>query len=339
MSDNDTLRVALVGPGRIATAHLHAIAAASDDVSLTAVAGLPHERARTEELAQAYRAQRAIHEFGDVLAADDIDAVVLTVPNHLHAELSIALLDHGKHVLVEKPLANTVAEVDAIIAAAEHNRRTVMVGQCRRFFRGAQEAKRAVAELGRPRTLVHTLGVYVEDAAVAWWKSAAQTGGLAVGLNGPHVIDTMTWLIDASPVRVYAQTRRLRDRWEGEDEAVLLVEFDDGSLGTGYLSLNCQPAVNDRRINGPHGSIRLIDDRNLWIDGNVAATEEVTPYIHGDSAFDAQFAEFVSAIREDRVPVSSAHEARTVVAIMQAVHASQATGASVDLAGVGVGLR
>lgn len=331
MSDQSKLNVALVGPGRIATAHLHAVIAAADLATLVAVVGVPDERDRTEELARTYGAQRAVHDFGDVLTADDIDAVVLTVPNHLHAELAIALLDHGKHVLVEKPLATTVAEVDAMIAAAERSGRTLMVGQCRRFFRGAQEAKRAVERLGRPRTLVHSLGVYVEDAAVGWWRSAAQAGGLAVGLNGPHVIDTMTWLIDANPVRVYARTRRLRDQWEGEDEAVLVVEFDDGSLGTGHLSLNSVPPVNDRRVNGPDGSVLLLDDRNLWVDGQSVVSEELTPYIDGDSAFDAQFVEFAAAIAEGRLPASDAYHARTVVAIMEAVHASQLCGAPVDL--------
>lgn len=326
-----TLNVALVGPGRIAQAHLHAIAAATDRARLVAVAGLPHERSRTEELATRYGAERAVHDFGEVLTAGDIDAVVLTVPNHLHAPMAVDVLGHGKHVLVEKPLANSVAEVDAMIEAAERNSRVLMTAQCRRFFRGAQEAKHAVAQLGRPRTLIHTLGVYVEDAAVDWWKSASQAGGLAVGLNGPHVIDTMSWFIDATPTRVYAQTRRLRDRWEGEDEAVLLVEFDDGSLGTGYLSLNCRPSVNERIVNAPDGSIRLTDDRNLWIDGDQVVAEEVTPYIEGDSAFDAQFVEFASAIAEGRLPLSNAYEARRVVAIMAAVHASQHSGAPVDL--------
>lgn len=333
MSDN-ILNVALVGPGRIATAHLHAVAAASSHARLVAVAGVPQERSRTEELANKYGAQRAVHDFDEVLTADDIDAVVLTVPNHLHAPLATALLEHGKHVLVEKPLANTVDEVDTMIDAAERNNRVLMTAQCRRFFRGAQEAKKVVAQLGRPRSLIHTLGVYVEDAAVEWWKSASQAGGLAVGLNGPHVIDTMIWLIDATPTRVYAQTRRLRDRWEGEDEAVLLVEFDDGSLGTGYLSLNCRPAVNERIVNAPDGSVRLTDDRNLLVDGSAVVTEEVTPYIDGDSAFDAQFIEFAAAIRESRLPLSNAYEARKVVAIMQAVHASQASGTPIDLAQV-----
>lgn len=325
------LRVALIGPGRIATAHLEAIAAASDVATLVAVAGLPHEKARTEELAARYNAERAVHNTDDILGADDIDAVVLTVPNHVHARLCTALVENGKHVLVEKPLANSLADADSMIASATSHDRIVMVGQCRRFFEGSQVAKATIHELGGPVSFVHLLGVFVERAETEWWTSSADAGGLALGLNGPHVIDSMLWLIGSKPTRVYARTRRLRDQWEGEDEVILVIDFEDGSLGTGYISLNSRPPVNDRWINGPAGSMQLGDDRNLSINGKMTVQQEVTPYIHGDSSFERQFREFVSAITEKRTPQSSAAEARVVVAVMEAARISHQTGQPVDL--------
>ncbi|HXV92128.1 MAG TPA: Gfo/Idh/MocA family oxidoreductase [Pseudonocardia sp.] len=325
------LRVALIGPGRIATAHLEAITAAPDAATLVAVAGLDHERARTEELAARYGAERAEHDAEAVLAAPDVDAVVLTVPNHVHASLAVAALEGGKHVLVEKPLATTVADTDLMIAAAEKYDRTLMAAQCRRFFEGAQTAKRRIGELGGPVSLVHLLGVFAERAATGWWRSAADVGGLALGLNGPHVVDTMLWLIGTPPVRVYARTRRLREEWEGEDEAVVVVDFADGSLGTGYLSLNARQPVNDRWINGPGGTMRLTDDRNLWIDGAPVVEEEVVPYIHGDASFRRQFREFAEAVTTGRVPQASAAEVRPVAAVMEAALRSARTGRPVEL--------
>jgi UDP-N-acetyl-2-amino-2-deoxyglucuronate dehydrogenase len=324
------LRVALVGPGRIATAHLEAISAAPV-ACLTAVAGLPHETGRTEELAARYGAKRAEHSVEAILEATDIDAVVLTVPNHIHASLSVALMESGKHVLVEKPLATTVADTDLMIAASEKYDRVLMAAQCRRFFDGAQIAKQRIGELGRPISLVHLLGVYAEHAATQWWKSASDVGGLALGLNGPHVVDTMLWLVGATPTRVYARTRRLRDEWEGEDEAVLVVDFADGSLGTGYLSLNTRQPVNDRWITGPKGTMRLTDDRNLWLDGVALVQQEVTPYINGDVSFERQFHEFAEAVLHNRVPQASAREVRPVAAVLEAALQSQHTGLPVDL--------
>jgi predicted dehydrogenase len=322
------LRVALVGPGRIATAHLDAIAAAPDLARLVAVSGLTHEHERTAELAHRYGADRIEP---DVAAAEDIDAVVLTVPNHVHAPLATELLAAGKHVLVEKPLATTLAEADLMIAAAERHDRVLMAAQCRRFFRGAQLAKERVGDLGGPVSLVHHLGVFAEGAAAEWWRSAADTGGLALGLNGPHVVDSMLWLVGAAPTRVYARTRRLRPHWEGEDEAVLVVDFADGSLGTGYLSLNSREPVNDRWITGPEGVLRLIDDRTLHLDGTCLLDEPVTPYIEGDSAFRAQFREFAEAVLDKRVPLASAREVRPVSAVLDAALRSAATGLPVEL--------
>lgn len=325
------LRVALVGPGRIAPAHLDAITAAPDVARLVTVAGLPHERERATELGRRYGAERTGDDVRTVAEARDVDAVVLTVPNHVHAPLATELLAAGKHVLVEKPLATTVADTDLMIAAAERHDRVLMAGQCRRFFRGAQEARRRVGELGGPVVVVHHLGVFAEGAAAAWWRSAADTGGLALGLNGPHVVDTMLWLVGAAPTRVYARTRRLRDHWEGEDEAVVVVDFADGSLGTGHVSLNARQPVNDRWVTGPAATMRLTDDRNLWLDGAPVVQEEVTPYLEGDTAFRAQFREFAGAVLDERVPQASAREVRSVALVLEAALRSQRTGLPVDL--------
>ncbi|MDN5854829.1 MAG: Gfo/Idh/MocA family oxidoreductase [Actinomycetia bacterium] len=330
MTSQPPLRTALIGPGRISVAHLDAITANSD-ATLVAVAGLPDEADRTTTLADRFHAERAVHHSDAVVGADDIDAVVLTVPNHIHAPLAIQLLNAGKHVLIEKPLTTNLTDADQMIETAERTDRTLMVGQCRRFFPGAQRARAMIHALGRPLAINHHLGVFAEHAATDWWTHASEAGGLAVGLNGPHVIDTMLWLIGARPVRVYAQTRRLRDQWEGEDEATFILDFDDGSIATGNISLNSRAPVNHRWINGPAGSLQLIDDRNLWHDGNQIVSEEVTPYIDGDASFRNQFDEFVSAIGEQRPPESSAVEARAVVAVMEAVQSSQEKGQPIQL--------
>lgn len=331
MTQHTPLRVALVGPGRISVAHLDAITADPTLARLMAVVGVPGEADRTRELATRFNAERAVDDSDEIASDPDVDAVVVTVPNHLHAPIAARFLEAGKHVLMEKPLTTTVIEADRLVELADRTERVLMVGQCRRFFEGAQRAKELVADLGRPLALTHHLGVFVDDAATDWWRSAREAGGLAVGLNGPHVIDSMLWLVGTRPVRVYAQTRRLRDQWEGEDEATFILDFEDGSTATGSISLNSRAHVNRRWINGPTGSLELVDDRNLWHNGDPVVTEEVTPYIEGDPSFRAQFREFVSAVHEGRSPASSAVEGRKVVTVMEAIAASQEKGQPVLL--------
>jgi predicted dehydrogenase len=318
------LGVALIGPGRIATAHLAAVRAANDLAQLVAIAGLPEEINRTRELADRFGAAKALTSADAVFSDPAVDAVVLTVGNHLHGSLAIKALEAGKHVLVEKPLTTTVAECDAMIEAARRQSKILMAGQCRRYFKGAQVARERIGELGRPLNVISILGVFSDQPKTNWWSSAAATGGLALGLNGPHVVDTMMWWIGSRPTSVYAQTQRYRTVWEGEDEASLMISFEDGSMATGHVSMNMKSEVNERWIVGPKGMMRLVNDRDLWINGEHVVSEKLTPYIEGDVSFERQFREFAEAIREKRTPLASAEEVRPVVQVLEAAVKSAA---------------
>jgi predicted dehydrogenase len=326
------VRTAVVGPGRISRAHLSAIRNNAAIAELSLVVGLPEEEPRTRELAAEYGARAFSNDLDAVLAGNEVDAVVLTLPNHLHEPVAVKALGLGKHVLVEKPLANTVQEADRMIAAADRSKRILMTAQCRRFFPGALEAKRQIANLGRPLDVVHILGVKVEAAKAEWWRSAAKTGGLAFGLNGPHVIDTILWLVGERPVRVYAQSGRFKPQhWEGEDEATIMLNFADGSMATGHISFHTTPDTNERWAIGPNGSLHLSHDRTLHVNGEPVVQAELTSYITGDVSFDAQFKELASAIREKRQPMASGQETRAVVEVLAAALESAKTNLPVDL--------
>lgn len=325
------LGVALIGPGRIAPAHLVAIRAAGDIAELVAVAGLPEEEERTRSLAQEFGARKALVGLDSVLEDPDIDAVVLTVPNHLHSQLALLAMEAGKHVLVEKPLANTLADADDMISASKRCGRILMVGQCRRFFRGVREARERIAEIGHPVNIIHILGVHWDEVQTAWWRSAATTGGLVLGLNGPHVIDTILWLIGERPTSVYARTARFKPVWEGEDEATFTLSFPSGSMASGHLSFNMKPEVNERWIVGPLGTMRLSNDRNLWVNDQQVVQEDFRTYLEGDSGFVNQFREFGTSILEGRQPVASAEEVRPVIEVLEAARLSAREQSVVEL--------
>ena len=324
------LKVALIGPGRISIAHLEAVHSNRDIADLEVIAGVAGEETRLAEVAAKYGARRTVIGAENVFKDPAIDAVILTVPNDLHPKLAIAALEHGKHVLVEKPLSTALADTDLMIAAAHKANRILMVAQCRRFFKGAQVARQRVSELGKPLNITHILGVYTLEPKTAWWKSATLTGGLVFGLNGPHLVDTALWLIDSKPTRVYCQAQRFRTGWEGEDEAAFIVNFEDGSILTGRLSESTRPPVNESWIIGPNGMMKLVDDRNLWLNGEQIVNEPPRPYIDGDSSFEGQFREFVSAVRENRVPLTSAEFIRPVTQVLEAARLSVAENRPID---------
>ncbi len=330
-SPDRKIKLALIGPGRISIAHLEAIRAGCSIADLVAIAGVAGEEDHLDKLVQKYGAGRAVIGAENVFSDPEIEAVILTVPNHLHRALTVQALEAGKHVLVEKPLATATADADAMIAAAGKAGRILMVAQCRRHFRGAQVAKARVGELGKPLNITHILGVYTLEPRASWWKSAEATGGLALGLNGPHLVDSALWLMGSKPTRVYAQGQRFRSGWEGDDEVAFIVDFEDGSSLTGRLSESMKPPTNESYIIGPDGMMKLVDDRNLWLNGEQIVAEEARPYIDGDPAFEGQFREFIAAIRENRRPMASGEELRPVTQILEAARQSIAEKRPIDI--------
>src|SRR5262245_40238792 len=123
------LRIGVIGAG-VGALHLAAYAELPR-VEIVALAGLDDDRVR--RVAAEYHVPKTYREYEDLLAAPDIDAVSICLPNELHKPVSIAALQAGKHVLVEKPLARNAAEARDIIAAADELDRVLMVSFDKRY--------------------------------------------------------------------------------------------------------------------------------------------------------------------------------------------------------------
>lgn len=323
------LRVAIVGLGRIAPAHIHAVKQAGDLAELAAFVSRRQEVAK--DLARQHQVPTVYESLDEALVAGTLDAFVLCSPNHLHAPQTMACARAKRHILVEKPLANTVAEADAMVAAAADHGVVLMVAQCRRFTAAIRYAKARIPEIGPIHSIVHTLAVHFPKPLTEWWPSAEVTGGLVLGLNGPHVVDTICWFFGQRPTRVQATAARHNPAWEGEDEAALLLDFPGGGIGVGHLSFNASHAVNERFIVGARGTMRVTDETCLVVNGEVVVDETYGPYLAGGPNFDAQMREFLTAIRDGRTPLASASEVRTTVEVLEAARRAIRTGRPVEL--------
>ena len=322
------VRLAVVGLGRISQAHLVSVAALSEEAELAAVVSRREEVARAT--AERYGAKRFYLDYQEALADPEIDGVVICTPNRVHPQDSISAAEAGKHVLVEKIMANTVAEADAMIASADRSGVLLMVAQCRRFFDAVMNARESMREIGKPINIIHYLGVMFADAPTAWWKGE-DMGNLVLDMNGPHVIDTILWLMGEKPVRVYAETYRNNSQWNGCDEATVQLSFESGAMATGHISFNTKPEVNERYIVGSSGGMRISNDRDLWVNGDLRVKEEPSDYLQGGSNFRRQMMEFVRAIREGHEPIASGRQVREVVRVLEAAHASAANHQAVNL--------
>ena len=142
-ADLPLLNIAVVGCGAIVERqHLPNLLRRSD---CRVVALVERNAERAQELAERFDVPTVLHDYRDLASADlKLDAAIIGLPNHLHAPATTALLEAGVHVLVEKPMALTVAECDAMIQVAKQRDRVLAVGLIRRFGHAGRFAKWAV---------------------------------------------------------------------------------------------------------------------------------------------------------------------------------------------------
>jgi predicted dehydrogenase len=253
-----TLRYGLVGAGVIAPTHLDAIAAL-EDVELVGIAA--HNTAAAEALAGASGC-RAFARADELLACGP-DVVVVATPHPSHAEIAVAALDAGAHVLCEKPLAPDAREADAMIAAAERAGR--LLGVCfQQRFRPAIAAARMLVEDGRVGALVRASIVdplYRPNAyyGAAEWRGTWKGEGGGVLMNqAPHTLDLLCHLA-GPPAAVWGLAQRRGQPMEAEDTATALLSYAGGGVGTVAVS-TLEPGVQRIELVGDRGRIEIVGE-------------------------------------------------------------------------------
>jgi predicted dehydrogenase len=235
---------------------------------------------------------------------DDIDLIDVCTPGHTHAEIAIAALEAGKHVLCEKPLANTVEEAEAMNRAAEKAAVVgvrSMVGFTYRRVPAIGLARRLVAE-GRLGTIHHVRAQYLQDwivdpeAPLSWRLDKAQAGSGALGDIGAHIVDLAQHITAdvigrvSGRLRTFVGERPTSAEHAGlagtagegrgpvtvDDAAVFLAEFRSGALGVFEATRFAHGRKNAIRIevNGSAGSLAFdFEDMNLlhFFDGTEPA--------------------------------------------------------------------
>lgn len=223
----NSLQVAVVGAGQFGQVHLNAYAQ-HPQARLALVCDLSEERRRD---AETKFGARTCTDYREVAADPSIEAVSVVTPDFLHREIVTALLEAGKHVLVEKPLATNLADARAMIAAAERAGKRLMVDFQNRWNPPLAAAKEQIVSgaFGDPvmasARLANTL--FVPREMLAWAGKSGPHWFLF-----PHIIDLVCWLFDRPARRVTAHGQKGVLRAQGIDtyDAIqALVEFDDCS--------------------------------------------------------------------------------------------------------------
>ncbi len=275
--------------------------------------------------------------YDEALKDDEIDAVLLLLPHHLHADYTIRALRAGKHVLIEKPMALNESEAVQMVESAERNNRVLMIGQSRRFFTPVMESIRKLRanEIGELININALLLAQMNKPATQWWKDKTKIGGFIIPLWGSHVLDYILWAYDELPETVYAQGLSNNPNWDGEDEVSISLRFSKGRMANILMSFNAgarptdeegltgkriwstQNSIYDRYVIGTNGMLHLHDEHELFLNGEKTDCRELHP-----SNFAWQLDEFSKSINEGREPLASGREVLRVMKVIDACFSS-----------------
>ncbi|MFD7654484.1 Gfo/Idh/MocA family protein [Actinosynnema sp. NPDC059797] len=327
---------------------------------LAAIGG--RDAARTKEAAAKYGWAAAETDWRALVDRDDVHLVDICTPGDTHAEIAIAALAAGKHVLCEKPLANTVEEAEAMTAAAEEAaRRGVrsMVAFNYRRVPALALARKLVAD-GRLGDVRHVRAVYLQDwlsdpeAPMTWRLRREKAGSGALGDLGAHIVDAAQFVTGSLITGVSATLETfVPERPDGDgraavtvdDAAVFLARFSSGALGTFEATRYALGRKNAMRleVNGSRGSLAFdfesMNELSVFeADGpdagfrRVLVTEPDHPYVGAwwppghllgyEHTFTHEAADFLTAIGEGVDPAPSFADGLRVQRVLAAVEES-----------------
>jgi UDP-N-acetyl-2-amino-2-deoxyglucuronate dehydrogenase len=341
------LRTAIVGCGKVAQLHAAALARLAESEF---VAACDADRARAEAFAARYGV-RAFADAAEMVRAAGVEAVVVCTPHPLHAAPAITAMEAGAHVLVEKPLAATVADCDAMIEAARRSGVTLGVVSQRRFFEPVARMKQAVdaGKIGTPVLGAVTMYSWRDEAYYRSdpWRGRWDTEGGGVLINqSPHHIDILLWLM-GPVVEVVGRWANVNHPYvEVEDTALAILRFANGGLGSIVVSVGQKPGIYTKiHVHGSNGASvgAQTDTGATFIAGVSEAVEapfndvwtipgEQADGPRPDSGVDyhgLQDRDFLRAVLDARAPSVTAAEGRAVVEVIEAIYRSGRNGEAV----------
>jgi predicted dehydrogenase len=241
------MKIAFAGTGYINKVH----AQAAQNLGLELVAVVNHKADSMAEFGKRFGIARQYATVEAMLKDGGVDALIVSTPNYLHAPQTIAALNAGVHVMVEKPMAMNAAEAEQMNEAASKSGATLMVAHCWRFDPDVLWLKEQSAQLGR---IIRTkgYGVHTHWGPGGWFTQKQFAGGGAMADMGIHALDTARFLLgDPKPVAVYAKIGTYYKDFDVDDTGIIIVEWDNGA--TSYIESGWWQVHSD----GPEAATQL----------------------------------------------------------------------------------
>ncbi|ANY75042.1 Gfo/Idh/MocA family protein [Paenibacillus ihbetae] len=351
----ESINVGVIGTGSISAMHLQSYQKHAN-ANLLAVCDLNEDRARLA--AEKYGAAKVFTDYRELLADPEIDAVSICTWNNTHAEISIAALNAGKHVLVEKPLCRTVEEALRVQEAVKSSGKLLQVGFVRRYDPNAQML-REFADKGEFGDIYFAKASSIRRLGNpgGWFSDIERSGGGPLIDIGVHVIDLCWYMMGRpKPVAVSANTyRKLGNRSNVrnlsfykaadydaekntvEDMANAMIRFENGASMLVDVSFTLHSKENQQ-------SVKLYGDKGGFeIDPEVVIVTEKHDTIiniqpqtdhkgfNFDSAFQSEVNHFIASIQNGTQPLSPVEDGVEIMKILCGIYESAEKGAEVQL--------
>ena len=341
-----SVKVGLLGSQFVSTIHAEALKQVPA-AEVIAVAS------PTEEHVKSFAEQHGIpHWFTDyhkLLEMDEVELVVLGIPNDLHAEATVAAADAGKHVVCEKPLCLNLADADRMIEACRRSRVKLMYAEELCFAPKYVRLKKLLDDgaLGRPY-LVKQSEKHDGPHADHFWDVERSGGGVALDM-GCHAFEFFRWMLGKPPVEsVYADmgTYVHGDRTRGDDNSLLIVKFEGGATALAEESWAKKGGMDDRaEVHGAEGvayaNLLMGNSILTYSDAGYDYAVEKAGMTKGWSftiyeelwnyGFPQEMAHFVDCVQHDREPLETGEDGRVVLEMVFAAYQSAGSGQKVSL--------
>ena len=343
------MRYALIGCGRIATNHMKA--AVNNQLEISAVCDVVQEHMEVLLAKHELQNDMSILRYTDyksMIQEVKPDLVSIATESGIHAEIALFCIDHGVHVIIEKPMAMSISDANEIIRHSEEKHVKVSACHQNRFNIAVQEMRHAL-EAGRFGRLSHgSIHVrwnrnqgYYDQAP--WRGTWAQDGGALMN-QCIHGIDLLRWTFGGEIEEVYGQTRQqFHDYLEAEDVGMAVVKFKNGAIATIEGTTNVYPKNLEETlyIFGEKGTVKIggtsTNNIDVWYfaDESEADTknkglQEETSNVYGNG-HTSLFADMIDAIQNDRKPYVDAYAGRDALELVLAIYKSQKEGHAVRL--------
>lgn len=343
------MRYALIGCGRISTNHIKA--AVNNKLEIVAVCDVTE--AHMEEVLAKHGLERdsSIRRYCDykeMIRENDLDLVSIATESGSHAEIALYCIEHGIHVIIEKPMAMSMRDAEEIIRLSAEKHVKVSACHQNRFNVAVQEMRRALEE-GRFGRLSHgSIHVrwnrnrgYYEQAP---WRGTWEQDGGALMNQCIHGIDLLRWMMGDEVESVYGVTKQqFHDYLEAEDIGMAVVKFKNGTVATVEGTTNVYPQNLEETLYlfGENGTVKLggksTNNIDVWEfadesenDQKNKGLEEATSNVYGNG-HTSLFADVMDAIEQDRRPYVDAVAGRNALEMVLAIYKSQKTGEVVRL--------